>query len=343
MKRHGGLFEPVVSTANLWRAWREFRRGKRNRPSVAEFELDAERHVLRLHRELSERSYRPGPFRLSFVREPKRRLIAAAPVRDRVVHHAVHRVVEPLLAPSLVDHTYACLVSRGAHRALLRFLRSLREHRFALCLDIRRYYPSIDREILKELLATRLKDERLLHLLSILVDHGEGIYRRPEVAKALDLPPGFPPPGCGIPIGNLTSQWWGNLYLSGLDHFVKRELKIPDAQRYMDDIALFDDSRARLIEARHAAAEWLLRERRLELKDPSAQVQAATQRFRYLGQRVSRAGIDPTPEALARMRRRLRSLVLHGSLATIERSIASYRGLIGMTGPAGVSGVGDKS
>ncbi len=328
MKRFGGLFDQVSSTENLWRAWREFRRGKRGRPSVRAFELDAERQILRLHRELPAGQYLPGEYRLAGITEPKRRLIAAAPVLDRVVHHAVHRVLALLLDRGLIDTTFACLPGRGSHRAVLAFVRGLRRYRFVLCLDMRHYFLAIDRPILLDLMARRLKDRALLELLETIAGSGAGIYRRRGVADFLGLDPGFPPPGCGLPIGNLTSQWWGNHYLSGFDHFVKRDLKIPHYQRYMDDAALFSDSRSELLDAREAAGDWLARHRRLALKDPRAEPRSTRRSFTYLGYRVSPAGIRPTREVLKRIERRITDLVLQGDVERIERSVASYRGVV---------------
>ncbi len=334
MNRIGRLFAEVTSPRNLWRAWRDFRRGKRSRPSVLAFEPEADGHVLALHRSLDAATYRPGPYRLTWIEEPKRRLIAAAPVRDRVVHHAIHRVVAPRLDRSFVETTFACLPGRGSHRAVLCFREGLRRHRYVLMLDVRRYFLSIDHVRLLAILARKLKDRRLLDLFAIILAGGDGIYRNAEVARLLELPPGFPPPRCGLPIGNLTSQWWGNVYLAGLDHYVKRDLRIPHAQRYMDDVALMSASRAQLEEARAAVAEWLRRERGLELKDPNADVHRAAGRFRYLGFRVSRAAIAPGDEVLAKMRRRLRRLALDGDIEKLRRSIASYRGLWAFDGSA---------
>lgn len=328
MRRFGGLYEQVVAPANLWAAWREFRRGKHSRPSVARFDPLAAREVLLLHRELQDGSYRPGAYRLRCVHEPKRQLIAAAQVRDRVVHHAIHRVLAPRLDPRLIDHTFACVPRRGSHRAALYFLGGLRRHRFGLLLDIRRYFLSIDRHILiDEVMARAVKDARLLDLLRTIADSGADIYQTPGVAAFLGLEPGFPPPGAGLPAGNLTSQWWGNHYLSGLDHFVKRELRVAHYQRSMDNLALLDNDRRRLIAVRDAISAWLLEHRRLHLKRTDARPKDAAGRFRLLGFRVSRAGLAPTREAMKRMQQKVQHKVLHGDGEAVRRSLASYRGL----------------
>ncbi len=329
MRRCGEPLERVIAPGNLWRAWRDFRRGKRNRPSVAAFEARAERNVLELHRDLAHGRYQPGGYRLRLIHEPKRRLIAAADVRDRVVHHAIHRVLAPEVDRRLIDQTYACLPRRGCHRAALHLLGALRRQRFALFLDVRRYFLSIDRAILiDEVMARAVKDRGRLELMRRVANSGAGLYRAPGVAEFLDLEPGFPPAGAGLPIGNLTSQWWGNHYLSGLDHYVKRDLGVAHYQRYMDDFVLLGADRRSLLEARDAIAAWLGQHRRLQLKHPNATPKdAAAGRFDFLGFRVSRAGLAPTRAAMKRMQQKVRDKVLHGDAASVRRSLASYRGL----------------
>ena len=177
-------------------------------------------------------------------------------------------------------------------------------------------------------MARRIKDRRLLALLGRIADSGAGLYRVPGVPELLGLEPGFPPARCGLPLGNLTSQWWGGHYLSGLDHFVKRELRVPHYQRYLDDLTLAGDCRSQLVEARAAVAAWLQRERRLELKHPNAPVRPASRRFTYLGYVVSRAGAEATPRVLRRMRKRVAVLVRSASHETIERSMASWLGVV---------------
>lgn len=328
MRRLGGLYDEVVSDANLLAAWRDFEPGKRGRRDVRRFGADAWRRLPILGRELRAGTYRPGPYRRLVVRRPKIRLVAAATVRDRVVHHAIHRVLAPRLDASFSDHTYACLPGRGAHRAGLGFLRAMRRHRWMLLLDVRRYFLSVDRSILLGLMARRLRERPLLDLLERVMESGAGLYRAPEVASLLALEPGFPPEGCGLPIGNPTSQWWGNHYLSALDHFVKRDLRLPHAQRYMDDITLFADDRGRLEEAREACRVWLWAERRLHLKDPLAPVRSTRVPVTYLGWRVGRAGLEPSPSVLERAAARTARRVRAGDVEGVERSLASLAGIL---------------
>jgi RNA-directed DNA polymerase len=329
MKRHGTLFPAVASAENLWRAWRTFRRHKRSRPDVRAFELEADRRVIGLSRRLHAGSYRPSGYRLLGIHEPKRRLIASAPVIDRVVHHALYRVLAPLLDPGLIDTVYACLPGRGSHRALLAFVSALRRYRYVLCLDVRHYFLSIDHALVLGVMSRRIKDTRVLDLLGVILESGRGLYRSPAARAFLELELGFPPDGAGLPIGNLTSQWWGNHYLSGLDHFIKRELAIPHYQRYMDDLTLFADSREALEHARTEVARWLRDERRLRLKHPEAPVRHTGGKFLYLGHHVRRTGISVPPSLLRRMQERVGEQVLSGSVLAIERSVASYQGVWG--------------
>ncbi|MBK8265075.1 MAG: group II intron reverse transcriptase domain-containing protein [Nannocystis sp.] len=333
MRRVGEVFGAIAALENLWGAWRDFQRGKRGRPAVQRFRPQAAEVIVRLTRDLVAGEYAPFPYRLLRITTPKRRLIAAAAVRDRVVHHAVHRVLAPLLDPGLSAQTYACLPGKGLHRALLAFIAGFRRYRWHVHLDIRAYFPSVDRGILLEVMARRVKDRRALALLGTIAESGAGIYEAPGVAEFLGLEPGFPPAGCGLPIGNLTSQWWGNHYLAGLDHFVMRELKAPFYQRYMDDFVLMGDDASALERQREAIARWLAAERRLTLKDPGAVVRGCAAEVLYLGQRVSRVGWRPRGETMRRFERRVRGLVAAGDVEAVERSVASYRGVLGLRRP----------
>jgi RNA-directed DNA polymerase len=315
------IWDELASPLHLWRAWGDFSRGKRRRSDVATFSLDADRHVHRLARELQVGAYRPGPYDLLFIHDPKRRIVAAAPVRDRVVHHAIHRLVAPRFEAALIEHTYACLPGRGSHRAVLRYLACARRFRYVLPLDVRRYYYSIDRTLLRGLLFRRLPEPATRTLLDRILASGAGLYRRRDVADWLGWD-GPAPDGVGLPIGNLTSQWWGNFYLGGLDHFACRTLRVPSYQRYMDDFTVFGDDRGELLRIRDRLAEWLRVERRIVLKDPGARPLRTDGRLHYLGYTVSRAGVALGPKARERMRGNLA-----GAAADSERlraTVASY-------------------
>ena len=241
MKRLGALWPQVVSFDNLLAAYRKARRGKRRCADVARFALNLEQELLRLQRELQADTYWPGAYRLFRIYGRKPRLIAAAPFRDRVVHHAVMNLIEPPLDRTFIHDSYACRCGKGVHAAVERYQVWSRRNAYALKMDVAQYFPSIDHEILKAKLRRRIKDARVLALLERIIDTspvvegGPGHFGEDHLPLPLER-------RRGIPIGNLTSQFLANLYLDDLDHFVKQTLKVRAYLRYVDDmVALHDD------------------------------------------------------------------------------------------------------
>lgn len=242
MKRHRHLWERVVGLPNLFAAAREAMRGKRGRESAARFFARWETEAVRLHAELASGAYAPGPYTYFTIREPKERVVAAAPFRDRVVHHAVVRVIEPLFDPRFVEDSFACRKGRGTHAAMRRAAEFARRFPWALKCDIRRYFPSIDHGILMEAIGRVVADERLLGLIGqVLASHTDAVRREwgEDLFAWRDRPR-------GLPIGNLTSQFFANIYLDGMDRFVKQTLRVKGYVRYVDDFVLFGPDRATL-------------------------------------------------------------------------------------------------
>ena len=219
MKRVGDLWRRVVDPDNLWAAYLNARKGKRSRADVAAFCLRAERELLLLHEELSGERWQPGAYRHFKIYDNKPRIISAAPFRDRVVHHAVMRVVEPILDRRFIPWTYACRKGKGVHKAVNHYQRAGRRYAYALKLDVRWYFQSIDHEILKQQLRRRIKDARVLRLLNRIIDHSAHLqpsrlsFPGDDLLTCLERPH-------GITIGNLTSQIFANLYLNDIDQEV---------------------------------------------------------------------------------------------------------------------------
>ncbi len=244
MKTWTALFESVASFENLHVAYRRARRGKRSSADVARFELDAESRLLGIRRDLLAGGYRFGEYREFQVYEPKQRLVSAAPFRDRVVHHAIVSVLEPIYEPRFVHDTYACRRDRGTHRAILRCQEFARSHPLVLKADILKFYPSVDHQVLLAILARRIRDPRLLALIASLLHTWTSGPEYHRDFAGDDLFAVLRPRG--IPIGNLTSQFFANVYLAELDAFVKRGLRVKAYVRYMDDVLLFGDDRHQL-------------------------------------------------------------------------------------------------
>lgn len=225
---------------------------------MAAFEHRLEDQLAALRQELREQSYRPGPYRSFYIREPKRRLISAPPFRDRVVHHALVNVIEPVFERSFIRDSYANRREKGTHRALARCQELARRFSTVLQLDLRQFFPSIDHAILRTVLAKKIRDASVLWLIDRILASGEGVlseaydmvYFPGDDLFAIDRPR-------GLPIGNLTSQFWGNVYLNPIDHFVKRELRCQGYVRYVDDLLLFGEDKTALWEAKEALRERL--------------------------------------------------------------------------------------
>ncbi len=324
-----GSFARLTRVENLWHAWRAYARGKRRRPPVAAFDIDADRHVFRIHRQLRGEQYQPGPYHVTVIRDPKTRVVAAPSMADRVVQRALLDDIRPTYERSFIDHSYAVLSGRGTHRAVLRYLGWTRQYRYRLSLDIRRYFLSIHCETLLGLFAHHLRDTRTLALIADMLAAGSHVYRQPAAIHALKLDNDPVPAGCGLPLGGYLSHWSGGLYLDSLDRFIKRVLKIGGYLRYMDDVALFSDDRKQLESARVEIGHWLMEQRRLSLNPKGQQVRPTREPSTYLGHRVSRSGLTLGPKTKKRIRERMRAAAMGQiSASELERSLRSMQGLV---------------
>ena len=248
----------LTSWENLLQAYRKASKGKRGKASVASFEHRLADHLLGLQEELQAFRYQAGPYVNFYIHEPKRRLISAAPFRDRVVHHALCNVIEPRFERRFIFDSYANRIGKGTHRALDRLQQFTRRYRFALRLDVVRHFPSLDHAILRRTLARAIREDDVLWLVDRILGSGAGMLEGEYVMVWFpgdDLLSILRPRG--LPIGNLTSQFWSNCYLDPFDHFVKRELRCPAYLRYVDDMALFSDNKRELWQWKEAIAERL--------------------------------------------------------------------------------------
>lgn len=256
--------------------------------------------------ELLEQRWRPAPWDLLFIHDPKPRVIARAPFRDRVVHTALANLIEPRFERSYLPEDFACRRHMGTHRARVRLLELVRRHRLAVHLDVRSYFPSIDVDLLRGLLERRIDDERFLAVVSRVLEAGRGLNDSSRVRRHARIAPDWPPPGRGLPIGALTSQLFAaHVYLLEFDHFVKRELKVPGYVRYVDDIFCFGERRAELRAWRAAIGQWLEARRGLRLKRPDARVLSCGGHIDALGVRITRDGIEPLRRSFTRLRAQL--------------------------------------
>jgi RNA-directed DNA polymerase len=306
MKTYRALFPRLCDPNHLDAAVTETCRGKRSRPDVAWFLFRREDEVARLVAEVREGRWRPEGFELLYLREPKRRVIARAPIADRVVQGALALLMEPIFLRSAMPESYACRPGFGTHRAVLRLQELMRRYRFVVHLDIRSYFPSVDLERLRGLVARRIRDARFLAVVDAVLESGRGLYETPAIREWARMDARWPPPGRGLPIGTRTSQLFAaHVYLDGLDRFIKRDLQVPGYVRYCDDLCIFGQQRASLRSWRAAIGSWLWEERGLRLKCPGARLLSCTGHINVLGYRIRRAEITALPRTLQRMKSRL--------------------------------------
>ncbi|MFK7844956.1 MAG: reverse transcriptase domain-containing protein [Rhodothermales bacterium] len=270
MKRSGHLFNKIVSLDNLLIAARKAFRGKKDKPRVAAFYFNLENEGVTLHQELIAATYEPRPYRTFTIFEPKERQICAADFRDRVVHHAICHMLDPLFEKSMISDTFACRVNKGTHAAVNRAQYFARRFPVFLKCDVVKYFASVDQAVLRNLLCSKIKDRRLLALLDQIIDH--------------PLPGSSQ--GKGLPIGNLTSQYFANFYLGKLDHFVKDQMGVKGYVRYMDDFILFGESKYILKEQLLQIREYLENRLLLKLKDHALLMAPVAHGIPFLGFRI---------------------------------------------------------
>jgi hypothetical protein len=319
-----GLFDRWTSVSELWNAARRAARGKRHRESVARTLLDLEPTVLRLSDELRADAWRPGRATTHAIRDPKARTIVAAPFVDRIVHQSLCHAVGPLLDRGLIGDTYACRVGLGTHAALRRATRWARTYRFALHLDVRKFFPSIDQGILLTQLGREVPCERTLEVCRVILSAGaEGITPVRFHFAGDDL---FAPlsRAVGLPIGNLTSQHFANRYLSPVDHRAKDRLRLRPYLRYMDDMLLFGDDRECLHDVGNVIEEACAR---LRLRLHAWQVVPTRAGVGFLGFRVLPEIVRVKRSSVARAQKRLRERLeaARGSPEAMAGFLASLR------------------
>ena len=351
--------ESLFSLANIQRQYVECRRHKRNTANALRFEAAQEMNLLALRDALADRSYEPGRSVCFFIQRPKLREIFAADFRDRVVHHVLVSYLERIWEPVFIHDSYACRRGKGVHAAVARLQQFMRvatangtREAFTLQLDIRNYFMSIDKPRLFEMLRGRLNprrpaDEEALWLAEKLVFHD--CTHEPVLKGDPRLVDRLPPhktlfraaPGKGLPIGNLNSQFFANVYLNALDQFVKHELKCRWYLRYCDDFVLVAESAAQLTNWKTRIEGFLAERLLLQLNPSRERLRPVSNGVDFLGYivrphhlLVRRRVVGHWRETLRRFESRLvensTSLTTYrfddDALQALQASLASYLG-----------------
>ena len=323
MKSHTTIsYQDIISPENVYAAWREFFRGKKDKPDVAEFALLLSQHIYELHFVLKHAEYQHGGYSAFPVNDPKPRSIHKATVRDRLLHRALYRKLYPFFDRTFIYDSYSCRIGKGTHRAMNRFrafaYKASRNHTrtlFVLKCDIRKFFANIDHGILFEILSGYIPDGDILDLLKNTV----GSFKTPRQSW-IPASAGMTERK-GLPLGNLTSQLFVNIYMNEFDQFVKHALKVKYYIRYADDFVLLSHDKAELEELLPQIRKFLNERLKLSLHPDKVFIKTLASGVDFLGwvhfpdHRVLRVSTK------RRMFRRLRG-------EPSEESIASYLGLL---------------
>ncbi|HAO64919.1 TPA: hypothetical protein DCQ44_02980 [Candidatus Taylorbacteria bacterium] len=306
------IYDDIISVENLLSAWREFLRDKRNRKDVERFSIHLTDNIFALHRELVNKTYQHGPYKAFKISDPKPREIHKASVRDRLLHHAIYRILYPRIDPKFIFDSYSCRRTKGTHRAINRFReysrKTSRNHTrtvWVLKCDIRKFFANIDHEILVEILTKRLKNKDATCLLNNIV----GSFNTKDRS------------GVGLPLGNLTSQLLVNIYMNEFDHFLKRELKITHCVRYADDFIILHENKDYLESILPKISEFLKTRLKLSLHPDKVFIKTLASGVDFLGWVHFPHHRVPRTSTVRRMFRNLKN-------NSKKESLTSYLGLL---------------
>ena len=233
-------YEYIISLENLLLAWKEFIVGKKSRLDVQEFERNLMANIILLHQDLANKTYKHSKYKAFNIADPKPRSIHKAQVRDRLLHHAIYRVLYSFFDKTFINDSYSCRVDRGTHRAIDQFRKYFRKVSknntrtcWVLKCDIRKFFANIDHNLLQYIVANSIQDKDIVYLLNEIISSFQSpkyIYAIAEMKK-------------GLPLGNLTSQLLVNIYMNEFDQFMKRELKVKYYIRYADDFVILSEDK----------------------------------------------------------------------------------------------------
>lgn len=315
MKRYNNLYSKLCSFENLYSAYLKARKSKRYKEYVLDFSWNVEKELIKLQGELLNKTYKHGEYYEFTLYDAKKREIKAAPFRDRVVHHALCNIIEPLFDKGFIYDSYACRKEKGTHKAVKRldkFIQSTeekwgKENVYCLKCDISKYFDSIDHDILFNLIKKRIKDSDTLWLIREIIDSS--------------FVHDFKPRKTGIPIGNLTSQLFANLYLNELDIFVKHVLRERYYLRYMDDFLILANEKKKLHKEEILLRNFVKDNLQLELHPSKVSLSPVPKGIYFLGYQIFREYKRLRKSTVIRF---LKKLKLKKSKEEINSSVLSW-------------------
>ncbi len=286
MQTHTNIYNKIYAYENLLKAYKEARKSKTQLTYVIAFTKELKENLLQLQKELKEETYQPHPLTTFTLRDPKLRIISKSIFKDRIIHHALVQVIEPLFDPTFIFDSHANRIGKGTAKALERydlFLRKLTQNGknlyergdtkfpkgYALKADIKKYFDNVDQKILLEMIKRKIKDEEIIWLIRKILQNFTTEIQ-----------------GKGMPLGNLTSQFFANIYLNELDQFIKHILKIRYYIRYVDDFVILNESKETLETYKEEINQFLKQTLKIELHPEKSKIISLSRGVQLLGFRV---------------------------------------------------------
>lgn len=313
MKKTGNLFPKVVEPDNIHLAYRLARKGKSWQDTIKRFETNLELNLEKIRTALIDKTFTTSKYKTFIIYEPKRRVIYKLPFNpDRIIQHALMNIIEPIWESFFIFDSYSCIKGKGIHagsRRTMELIKKVGKDGYCLKMDISKFYPSLNHDILFSIIKRKIKCKDTLQLLKDIIYSIKGGYN--------------------IPVGNYTSQWFGNLYLNELDQFLKHKLKIKYYIRYCDDFLLFHNDKVPLREASHAISNFLTEQ--LDLKLSKNRLFPISEGIDFLGYRHFPNYILLRKSSAKRIKRRLKKLPIQLARGEINQehfrsSLASTKG-----------------
>lgn len=320
------LFDEICSLDYMFKSWDNFKRGKRKREDIQEFERFLEDNIFELHCGLKEQRYRHGPYEQFYVTDPKQRRISKANVRDRLVHQMVYSALNEIFDKKFIFDSLSCRLGKGTHKGTLRLRKMIRKVSvngfkpcFALKMDIKRFFDSVNHNMLKVLLRERILDDKALKIIDAIID---SFHTRVGANGKV-----------GMPLGNVTSQLFANIYLHELDLFIKDCLREKYYLRYCDDFLILSDNESHLCSLIDPISEFLRKILRLEIHPKKLTIRKLSQGIDFVGYVL----FDKYTLLRNRTKKRLRNRLieanedfLNGKIttATLDQKLQSHLGIL---------------
>lgn len=327
MRVFTNLFAKLVDIENLFFAWEGFKKDKKKKEDVLQFEKNMETDIFALNRELISSTYKHSGYTGFYISDPKRRHIHKAIVRDRVLHHAVMNILYPLYDKTFIHNSFSCRVGKGTHKGvqalrsmLLKVSKNNTRNAFVLKCDIRKFFDSVDHDILLTILNERIKDVKLMSLLTEIIGSFSGSQSNLFERK-------------GLPIGNLTSQLFANIYMDKFDQHMKHVLKVTHYARYTDDFVVVSDDKKYLLSLLTQISLFLNTELKISIHPNKIEIRKYSQGVDFLGYVVLPHYTKVRKRTVKRVRRKLgEKMKLYKSdkidKSRLDATLMSYLGVL---------------